>query len=300
MVLLSILSTHAQIVFCPAGAVWKSIHTRSWPDQTLETETVVYTGTQVVNGETVKVLTHFRFFLDINYGDPSPTYLKQNGDTVFFKNGFTQSNWQILYNFAAQPGDSWYNSFSGSGSGSRSYTISVVSVQTVSVLGQTLKQLSVHQHHTGGPRNNFDYFITERLGSNMFVFTFGGMSASDGDNWRENLCYTDDTFGTFRYSTKSCDYTILLGVNEAGNVNSDFDLFPNPAAESIQLKNENANSSYHYAIYSALGQKVQEGETDLSSETAEIKVQDLSPGIYFLSLKTEGNKEIVKRFLKIN
>lgn len=51
---LLILGIRAQVVFCPPGAVWKSVFTKGWPVMDPELETVLFTGTTVISGEVVK------------------------------------------------------------------------------------------------------------------------------------------------------------------------------------------------------------------------------------------------------
>lgn len=292
------LLSKSQITFCPAGAEWRTIFTRSWPDQTLETETVVYTGTQVINGETVKVLTHTRFFLNRNFHTTASTYLKQVGDTVFVKNNRTFNKWQILYNFAAQTGDTWKDSLDLVGSGNPypvSYTITVLSTQTVSINGQTLKQLTVNQKHSNSYRNNFNYTITERLGSELFLFCFGGVAVSDGDDHIENLCYTDDAFGTYQYSTKSCDYTATVGINEVEKNRADFLLYPNPANNRLKIS---GSASSSFQIVNTLGEVMMEGA--ISENNQEVAIDQLAAGVYFFRLQETGlaSRNSVQRFVK--
>jgi hypothetical protein len=106
-------SSYAQIVFCPPGASWNySFVYIPAPNGIYNyvNEQIAYVKDSLIGGEPAKVLTH-RFYYEQCYQvgqlQPKETYIKQRGDTVFFRNARTQHTWQILYNFASPPGGSW-------------------------------------------------------------------------------------------------------------------------------------------------------------------------------------------------
>jgi len=304
---LQICSAKSQVVFCPPGSVWQTIFTRSWPDQTLETETVTYVGKQFISPDSVKVLTHKRFFLHINIGSSITTYIKQNGDTIFMKNPRTQNNWQILYNFNTQPGHVWDNFLfidQLPGSNLVHYMTTVLSNQTVTINGQNLKQLTVMQERSNS--YTYTYTITERLGSSLFLFSNWGGAESDGDDFIENLCYTDSSFGIYHYSNKPCNYTTLLGINKNGISSDVFSLYPNPSTTNLNLIFEDQNThneNYFFSITNSLGEKIKEGEISFQDTETRINIQNFAEGIYFVALRNvdNSNAEIInKRFVKTN
>ncbi len=301
------ISQKAQVVFCPPHAGWSNVFTRSWPDQTLEYENVIYTGKQVIGNDTVKVLSHRRFFMMTNLGYTGPTYIKQKGDTIFMKNVRTQNNWQILYNFAATVGSSWNNTIIGGTPLSTtkivSYTTMVVSTQTVNVNGYNLKQLTVLQNQTGLMSPNAAYFnITERLGSSSYLFHFLGSAATDGDTFVENVCYSDSVFGTYQIGAHACNYLTLLGVNEAGAHNNALSIYPNPGAGDLNLSSDYfSDEKYTYTISNAQGQVILKGEFEVNQQSASIPTALMAQGLYNLSISKTGNENNIvftKRFVK--
>src|SRR5688572_28535865 len=124
----------SQVVFFPEGATWKSAFLRHQTSSDLEI--VQYTGTLSVGSETVKVISHRRFFIFGSDDKNELSYIKQLGDTIYIKNLMTSNNWQVLYNFAATVGQSWTNNLVRQLATSN-YTTVVNSVQTVTINGQS-------------------------------------------------------------------------------------------------------------------------------------------------------------------
>jgi hypothetical protein len=154
----------AQTVFCPLGAEWHYLFNflGFLPGNSIN-ENIKYTGDTLEGSDNVKILTHTRFFLQCS-PVVNKTLIKQKGDTVFFKNSRTLNGWQILYNFAALPGQSWTTSVLQNDSSVSTFTYSVDSVKQISVNGFSLKNLYV-------TKAGFSFFpavqiqITERFGS---------------------------------------------------------------------------------------------------------------------------------------
>lgn len=131
----------AQVGFCPKGAQWHYLFSH-WVPSGLKNKTITSGNTIVQNGDTIKVLYHDFFFVAYNNGTIGYTYIKQKGDTVFMKNTCTNNQWQVLYNFAAAPGQSWYNTFT-SGNYVIQFTVTVNSVNLVQFSNKLVRQLNV-------------------------------------------------------------------------------------------------------------------------------------------------------------
>jgi len=67
---------------------------------------------------------------------------------------------------------------------------------------------------------------------------------------------------------------------------------PNPVSDLLMIKSENHLS--HIEIYSLSGERL------LTENNSEIDVSDLSEGLYLLKAKTDDNRTVLKRFLKID
>ncbi len=72
----------------------------------------------------------------------------------------------------------------------------------------------------------------------------------------------------------------------SSNTDEKIQLFPNPANNQITILS-NQEGVYHFTIFDAIGKVV---ESEIFTHTIDLSVKDLSPGIYFYSLKNEfGN-----------
>ncbi|MEO8085873.1 MAG: T9SS type A sorting domain-containing protein [Bacteroidota bacterium] len=89
----------------------------------------------------------------------------------------------------------------------------------------------------------------------------------------------------------------FLAVNEIAKPVSTFNLFPNPAADmlNIALQNYNRNQDYTLSIYNCIGQIVY--ETKNVKEKMQVDMNDFSGGIYLLQLQSE-NGNVNQKFLK--
>jgi hypothetical protein len=301
------LNQTAQVEFCPSGAHWTTAFNSGGFPQSLSYNYEVYAnsmGKDTLNGDSVKVLLSSRFFMNGSNCNSDPIYLKQIGDTVFMNTIYTNNQWQVLFNFGATTGQKWYDSLRPyTGLPIVSYTNTVMSTQTVLINGFTLKQLVVAQESNGEEYDRLiNYTLTERIGSNKFVFSFGGASNPDGDSFLGNLCYYDDAFGTYYYGGSSC--VLTTGIEKINSKALEIKLFPNPTKDnlSIQYGEINNTNNYSYIILNALGEKVKEGNLNFQEMEADLITSDLACGIYILKLQdsTSSNKVASKRFVKMN
>lgn len=301
---LFLLSASAQIEFCVNGSRWYSeFNSGGFPQSSSYYFTVgtEYDGKDTLQNDSVKVLLSTRFFYSGSNTANVKLYLKQKGDTVFMNSNYTNQQWQILFNFAANPGDKWYNTIQTLISTPISYTSSVISTQTVLINGFTLKQLSILQINDSWYEKQISYTLTERIGSDKFIFTFAGAQHPDGGYFTRNLCYSDDTFGTYYYGGNSCVST--TGIINNNNTSLEINIFPNPVSESlnIQLKNNEAiSSSFTYTLLNSIGLNIKEGDLSFKENVASINTEALSSGIYFIRIHTFENTIPVlnRRFVK--
>jgi hypothetical protein len=289
-----ILKSQAQIVFCPPGAEWHYSFTRGFPSQNIfYNEKIYYKNDTVINSQTFKVLKHsMALWSDcFDNNTTSLTLIKQNGDTVFFRNALTKHQWQILYNFAALAGQSWTNTLT-SGSSSLSYTILVDGVGTIQSNGTNLKQLAVKY-------NGVPSMIHERLGSNQFLFNFY-YSNCDGYYFRQRLCYKDNAFSQIQFTNLSCDYN-TLSLNENEKNNYDLNLFPNPGKDFLNISFTSAKntSNYKIKILDMIGKVQLIDELHHSNQkTHLLNIYALEKGIYFLQFWEEEKLVLVEKIVK--
>lgn len=290
----------AQVVFCPPGAEWHSnfffygvIPPVAAYVKIIQNEQINYTGDSIVDSQVVKVLKHRRFLTGYcNSGFSPPTLIKQIGDTVFMRNVFTEHTWQILYNFAAVPGDSWNNMFSNG----TSFTTIVDSVGYVAINGFNLKRLYVRCSEGGGPGSwRAPSTITERLGSSRFLFDYYTTTCGSGEYYEGNLCYQDDTFGLEQFTSRPCNYTYDggVGLKEENLLNSNVSIYPIPASAQLNIELKNEPGTFTLYLNDLTGKQLQKMEC---SESCAMDLNNLRSGIYLLNVykhkKFVGTKKI--------
>lgn len=293
------LNIKAQIVFCPAGAEWnynfKATAGGAPPPYSFTfVEKIKYARDTLLLNETVKILEHKEFFLECGFLSNAISLIKQKGDTVFFRNEFTNHQWQILYNFNAQVGQSWFVNFLAD----PDYTITVNAVNTVTSNLTNLKQLSVTLFRASnfGNTNEGSITITERFGFDGFLFNFINRTKGYCDNeWFQRfLCYTDDQFGKIQFTNYPCDYvTERVGINELRNNGNQFILTPNPFRHELSV--ESSEQILSFKIFDILGKTIKVDRLD--DKALKIKTENLTPGIYFIQIETKlglQNRKVVK------
>jgi hypothetical protein len=294
--LLAFVKTEAQVVFCPPGAQWNYLFSGTifWPGNTYN-ETINYVGDSISGADTLKILVHNRFFMACGIRI-NKTFIKQKGDTVFFNNYLTQGSWQILYNFAAQPGQGWQTTVLKSYTTTITFSVTVQSVSTVTLNGFSLKQLIVSGVHWGSIGQ-----ITERIGSGYFLFNFSSKNpgSCDGDVFLEPLCYTDNAFGTKQFGEKSCDYYTRNSVSITNQKFTDrkFKVYPNPVNDFLHIEIKDFEK-VEIRLTDIYGRTI----SHLTKEAIDLKIQlntaELKNGIYFLQVFSKETLISTKKVIK--
>lgn len=294
--LFNLLNSQSQVVFCPAGAEWhySFIRFNLMPQYGFDNVPVTYLRDSIIGADTVRVLTHDRYFTGPNdYIFPSSsalTLIKQRGDTVFMRNNYTHHEWQILYNFACQPGQCWQTKISPgplTSSNVSVYTFCVDSVKYIQHNGQSLKTLFIGSNLR----------VTERYGANSFLFPFDYSHLSDGDYFSEYLCYQDNTHGLAQFTAKPCNYSNLTGLVSIEEIESNMHIYPNPTHNKLILKSETKQAVYKIKLANALGQTVISEKTTLNAVT-ELDLFALENGIYILQVYETGTLIATKKIIK--
>ena len=101
-----------------------------------------------------------------------------------------------------------------------------------------------------------------------------------------NIKFTDWTSsnhgGGFSYQRSTANSTNNIDFE----VNSNINLFPNPAVDFVQISG--LTKTKNYEVYNILGKRVLEGTI---SDNQKINIQNFTNGLYFLKL---GNENILK------
>jgi hypothetical protein len=104
----------------------------------------------------------------------------------------------------------------------------------------------------------------------------------------DNSNPNDSSFVTLVYNI---DYTV--GINEI-NENAISNIYPNPAQNSIQFNLANNITLAQFEIYSMVGKKVKQVNVENAQGKISIDINELAPGIYFLS---EKNSSVTRKFI---
>lgn len=121
---------------------------------------------------------------------------------------------------------------------------------------------------------------------------------SDEDGLEGSASYTyvlfdsnDRNDSVYIIMNYNIDYAV--GVNEI-NDNAISKIYPNPAQSRIQFNLNTNIARAQFEIYSMVGQKVKQVNIENASGKISIDIDELVPGIYFLS---EKNSSVTRRFI---
>jgi len=311
-----------QVVFCPPGAEWHYSFQKVafWtPPIRWVNEQIKYVRDSVIDNATVKVLDHKRFFKkDDQFSvGVQGTVIKQKGDTILFRNKTTDHKWQILYNYAALPGQSWQNTItvqpaywtpSPTAPYTNTYTITVDSVKNVMVNSFNLKRLYVkfsaiiYKQGWTLALNTDTVYIDERMGCSQYLFNYFNKMMSNEDRTYFNgfLCYGDNDFGTKQFTEKSCNYSDALSVEENKNENFGIQIYPNPSDKCFTIRSENdlITGKSALTIKDLSGKEVKQVLiNDLNTESYKVDVSDIEEGVYLLQIQADKSKTVSKLFM---
>ena len=207
-------------------------------------------------------------------------YLYENSDTVYWYNQDLK-DFTILYNFAAEAGDTWEISVRNC-----SFTVSVDSVNTVVLNSKNHKVLYVSDAD-----NYFTGKIIEGIGHTKSFFPkdiywYCRGVACDSDVIDVIRCFLQNNTLVFHLDSTPCDTTYQIFADLIDNqLTKIINIYPNPVKEIISFVF--TNNSYpgedvlFYRLYNINGQIVKEG---MLSDRNSIFVGDLLSGIYNIEL----------------
>ncbi len=299
LLLFSLKSLNAQVVFCPPGAQWNYKYSGVFgqPPETTFNNQIKYVGDTIIGADTLKVLTHSRFHSVCAYLSCSPTLIKQKGDTIFMKNYCTNNNWQILYNFSALPGHAWYNTIKNNIGGTGNYTVTVLNTDTVVINNLVLKELTVQYTSFAGLfAIEPPVKITERLGCSKNLFNFRNKVMTDCIEISGFLCYTDNQIGQLQFTNLPCDYSNPVGMAENSPDEGSMSVFPNPGTEQIEITLKSTANHLKVKFTDIGGRLIKQSELN---GFAPINIKDLQKGFYLINVLSEDGQLLGKcKFLK--
>ncbi len=210
-------------------------------------------------------------------------YLFTENDTVFYYS-FLSEQFEMLYDFTAEVGDSWIiGGLEGYTPNNpllyASDTITVDSISNLFISGDTLKVW--HINHTFW----FDWGdrIIEKVGNDGLPLPRFGLFETNV--WGLRCFETSDMF--YQFVPYPCDtiFSTTITTN-APEEALKIQVSPNPATNFIQLPWNGPLESLQ--LFNALGRQMPSGRFHLSEGRLEVPVGHLPTGMYFLSLRAQG------------
>ncbi len=179
---------------------------------------------------------------------------------------------------------------------SKIFTFSVQAVNTVTINGFALKQMTVTASHWSGN------VITERIGSNAFLFNFSSKNpgSCDSDVFEESLCYSDSTFGTKQFSDKSCWYFTSNSVGIGAERKEEFKLktYPNPANTTCTLEFDQPITTLEFCLSNVFGQVVHVSFEKEGEGKIHCNLEAIDDGMYFLRVFDKGKLVASRKIIK--
>jgi hypothetical protein len=193
---------------------------------------------------------------------------------------------------------SWSQSGSGGGFSYQRTTASSLPVTLKQFSGALQSNNAVLQWQTATEINS-QYFVIQHSNDGI-NFTSVGTVAANGNSTKINsYSYTHSNVKSGKHYYRLAQYDLDGNVSYSqtivlsSNLNSLLELYPNPATSVIKLATSTSLAEASYTITSLIGQTIKKGIIN----NQQIKVEELSPGLYWLTIKTE-TEQFQSQFIK--
>ena len=258
------------------------------------------TADTTVNNKDVQIIIRTNTLYDKGeHSEVTHEYVYEEDGVVYWWNKDLQE-FTVLYNFDAQPGDSWVIKV-----GTESLTMHVDAVEQYEYEGRVFKMLQVSD--------------VDDLFSGTIVCGIGHLTSffperlmNQGKNYRvEGIrCYWRDGELFFKYGDEDCDAVYKnyhFGLDEQGEIV--FTVYPNPTHNvlfvetfpetslngmfaSSETFQETSLQAKTYRITNLTGQILQTGS--ITAENQQIDVSSLPEGMYFITISDMTRKFVVR------
>jgi hypothetical protein len=284
------LATFAQ-EFAPLGAVW---HYQYSPgsclcDGYVRIESV---GDTIIENKNCKVLNKtlytYDFLLDANdtisYGRE---FIYYENDTVF---NYRNSNFYVLYDFTAQPNDTWLVAGTDICDSAQGLVI-VDSIGQAVINGLTLKWKDLSSFNNSAWRLGDRIF--EKIGSLGYMFP-EPVCIADADYGGALACYAEPGWEYHTEVSDSCNQVTIAGIDVEEELMR-FSVFPNPASDYLRIKSR-TGEIFSVLLFNNIGLKIAEyknAQNDLL-----IDISNLQGGLHsilLISNKHNNSFKIIKQ-----
>lgn len=285
LLMLPTLFLTAQEEFALVGAKWHYQNSDHAP--TLEGASffiIEVVKDTLVNDTTLKMLKIFYPYGYVGSPVSNPLndyqFIYQDGYKVYKATlGNGNLNLDLLYDFNANIGDSWFTNYD--------LEVIVEDIDSIQVNNTWLKRLHVV---TDNCCVGYWGQIIERVGSNNYLFPTGDNSAKG-----PLYCYEDNDIGL--YSTNivpACDYVDLVTTGIEANPNNELSIFPNPVHDFLYI---NQPFDLDISILDTNGQIV--FKTSITQNENSLNISKLPAGIYYVLAVNDTNGFGVEKIVKI-
>jgi hypothetical protein len=296
---LSFFNSEAQI-WCRSGATWHFTH-NSAPSASLYTK-LTYIKDTIISSKNCNRISYYTQgsapWGPISvYGPDIHTYV--SGNVVYILDvTSTTSNFDTLFNYGANIGDSWHltpKSFTNCAKSK----VTVTDTGHVFIQSQYLKWLKVsfgRYAFTSSTPFFFTDTIFERIGCVQYYFYDPQdvcPTQTDSDKGGPLRCYDDNQISGYKRVTTACNY-FVTDVEEKNN-NLTIVIYPNPSSKDLFLSDINANNNYEIRIKNILGEDIK--RNSLKSGEA-INISELQNGIYLLEIFRDNKLISTKKISK--
>ena len=267
--------------WAPIGTKWYySAYSFGFPF-TNHPDSIESIGDTVINGISCRILSGTA---GCSYGESSLyTYGADNKVYIFNESSGTFS---VLYDFAAETGESWTIIPPNPAD---SFQVKVDSVYTRMIDGHLL---SVQAISTIDFYSYYSFIgeVYEGIGNSIFLYP----QISTCDPWPGPIrCFTTNET-TIHFDTIPCNAVIsYISINESFRI-KEIKIFPNPATSFITININEGIAIEEATIYNHLGQKALEAVPANNT----VDVSGLKAGIYFIEVATKewrGRTKIIKQ-----
>jgi hypothetical protein len=279
------------------GATW---HYDWWNLGAFGFVKIEYTGDTTIAGQSCEILDATRYSFTVNQqGQTMPIgssnfgteYTYASGDTVFW---WIDNQFQVLYNFGAQVGETWQVSSTGGVNCTDPTMVQVDSTGTTDINGQTYRwmRMSNPLFSCNGLSGRF----IERFGaSDSYLFPVPQQADSvfviEYDLYAFR-CFQDNSFSLYNVSNETCEFELELSTNESKL--PELTLYPNPTLDFVSL--ENLPEQGELRVIDMHGRLLLREE---SHEKMTLDLRHLPPGIYSIQIAQEQSVVATARLFKL-
>lgn len=293
--LLSAGTLAAQPEFAPIGAVWyyHKYEFFQFPWVPIKFYRIEATGDTLIQGRSCSIL---------ETSDPidctrrrNKEYVSQQGDTIWLYDQDTEA-FQLLYNFGAQPGDTWtIDLVQVLSEMPLTVTIRVDSISTVNIAGTSLRRYYA-SHKIDSPEWEGEFYpfpfpFTELLGAEPYLFyiwTFEIGPLCDTAYPRGLRCYYDPNFGSYETGIAPFCNWIGVPVRETLSEPEGVRVFPNPVSDRLHIENLRG-AALAFELMDLHGRTLRRG---ISADfRTEVSVAQLPAGVYQMVFR-EGTRPV--------